>query len=182
MLSSIIATLGSSWIGIIIIVLLLVIALTRPQIDFNNKSIKFRENKRSCRDCFDLLQGMRTSFEISYNLKLNSILRLQMIYAEQKLEEIAVSIRNPIHYSVKDEIRRSFKENGFCEMDESQYNRYLDGRYDYFNIALNNMNEDIKLIIKDIYDNAKSVKIRIENEIKQLEEDFHKKVNEMVGL
>lgn len=180
MINTIVTALGGHWVGIIIIVLLIVIALTKPKIDLSKKSLSFRENKRSCGDCIQILQGMRTSFELAYNLKLNSILRLQMVYVEQKLEEIAIIIKYPVHDSIKNEIRRSFKENGFCELTEEQYTRYLDSRYDYFNTALNNNSEEIKTIVKDIYDHAKEVKLRIEAEIKDLEDKFSDDLNNLV--
>lgn len=120
--------------------------------------------RRSCGDCVLLLMGKREKLEQQYsrledekNRLINSILKDQMNFAEQKLIEIQALLLNAyseelikkrskteydyveesnqskLYYgllrdtlwSVKDEVRRSFKENHFATLDEFEFTRYV---------------------------------------------------------
>jgi hypothetical protein len=191
MLQSIMTAIGAAltsdpWIIVFtLIVLLLVSVFGNIGINLKEKKITFGSQKtpkkRSCSDCINLLMAKRTAFEVMYNTKQTGILRQQMIFAEHKLTEIELITKKENHPSIKDEIRRSCKENGFVEMPIEDYSRYLEERIDTITSLLNTEDPKIPLIIKEIYDNAKRVKIRIEQEIKKLEEDFIKELDSLIG-
>lgn len=115
----------------------------------------FSKNKRTCGDCVLILFGIREKYEY-HTRKLNhDLLKKQMTFAEQKLQEIVFflaqsfnedikvlgdgmensqklkesalyceALKNSL-ISVKDEIRRSFKENGFIELSDTEFSQYI---------------------------------------------------------
>lgn len=172
-------------VGGILITLLLVSIFGNIGIDWENKKFTFGSRKanriRTCSDCIRLLMAKRTAFEVIYTTKQTNILRQQMIFAEHKLTEIEHIVKFELRNSIKDEIRRSFKENGFFEMDENDYNEYIKERVDILTTMINS--EDIKIppIIKQMYDNAKNVKTRLDAEIKKLEDDFVSEINTIIS-
>lgn len=144
----------------LIIVFLLVILLTLMRwgaiVDF----IKWAAGKvprrvRSCGDCVLVLLGIREKYEYE-NRKLDiGLLRSQMTFFEQKVQELMFflvqsfsedldkldsdrseheklvqldlyreCLRNSL-FEVKDEIRRSFKENGFADTSETEFSAYV---------------------------------------------------------
>lgn len=165
------------WIIIIVlIVLFLVSVFGNVGIDWKEQKFTFGSKKqprvRTCGDCIRLLMAKRTGFEVMYNTKHSSVLRQQMIFAEHKIIEIEQIIKTEVRCNFKDELRRSFKENGFNDMNDHDYGNYLDERCETLCNLLNTADKEIPPIIKEIYDNAKAVKSRIDLEIKKLEEDF----------
>lgn len=165
------------WIIIIVlIVLFLVSVFGNVGIDWKEQKFTFGSKKqprvRTCGDCIRLLMAKRTGFEVMYNTKHSSVLRQQMIFAEHKIIEIEQIIKTEVRCNFKDELRRSFKENGFNDMNDLDYRNYLDERCETLCNLLNTADKEIPPIIKEIYDNAKAVKSRIDLEIKKLEEDF----------
>jgi hypothetical protein len=140
------------------------------------KQIKFR----SCSDCIRLLMAKRTAFESIYYIKQNSILRQQMLYAENKLVEIETILGKLCHPGIKDEIRRSFKDNGFSVMPDENFKKYIEDRKEILFSMLNiPTNDKISYIIKEIYCFAKDVRINLEEEIKRLEENFKKEIDDI---
>jgi hypothetical protein len=172
---------------VIAILLALVVISVVGNIGINWKEKKFTFGQpkppkvRSCSDCIKLLMAKRTAFEVLYNTKQTSILRQQMVFAEHKLMEIEILTKKEIHPSVKDEIRRSYKENGFVDMNPADYDRYVSERIDTLTSMLNTADIKVPPIIKDIYNNAKNTKIRIDTEIKKLEDDFIKEIDQLIG-
>ena len=168
---------------VLFLVLLLISVFGNIGVDLKEKKITFGSlKKRSCGDCINILMAKRTGFEVMYNTKRMSILRQQMVFVEHKLIEIEQIIGKEIHNRVKDEIRRSFKENGFLEMSETDYDNYLNDRYEVLLPMIDTQDIKIPPIIKDIYTNAKAVKLRVETEIKKLEEDFINDMDEFVKV
>lgn len=169
---------------IVLVILFLVSVFGNIGIDWTNKKFTFGSQRtpkaRSCADCIRLLMAKRTGFEAIYSLKHTNILRQQMVYAEHKIIEIETLIKNETHASFKDELRRSFKENGFFEMNKSDYTRYIEERTETLTSLLNSTDTKINSIIKDIYDNAKLVKARIDLELKRLEEEFVKDIDSLI--
>lgn len=159
-----------------LIVLLIVSIVGNVGIDWKEQKFTFGSKKqpkvRTCGDCIRLLMAKRTGFEVMYNTKHSSILRQQMVFVEHKIIEIEQILAVECSQIFKDEVRRSFKENGFNDMNDQDYTNYIEERSDTLCTLLNTSNKEIPKIIKEIYDNAKSVKTRIDAEIKKLEEDF----------
>ena len=179
---SIIASLGaiSPVIAVTLIVAVVIVLLfTKPYIDIANKKICFGK-VRSCGDCIKLMRARQSAFEAAYSLKENSILKQQMIFVEHKLLEIQLITQSEIHFSVKDEIRRSMKENGFFDMNEADYYKYIVDRCETLQLMLNSKDQIIDTIIKEMYDNAISTKSRVQKELIELEVNFIKDLNEII--
>lgn len=130
--------------------------------DYNNKvpppTVTFPQ-KRSCGDCILVLMGEREKLEFKVRKKVNKIMKTQMTFVEQKLIEIQTTLLDAISkrinkespiddsvqykliygllkdslHKIKDEIRRSFKDNGFWDMDVSDFSHYLKDRTQVLN-------------------------------------------------
>jgi hypothetical protein len=150
-------------------------------IDWKSQKFTFgsqrRVRSRSCGDCVRIIISKCTVHFFNFNKNHTSILRQQMVFAEHKIIEIEQIVKSELHSRFKDEIRRSFKDNGFNNMNESDYANYIDERVETLSTLINFKNKKIDFIIKEIYDNAKSVKIRIEQEIKNEEDAFIKDID-----
>lgn len=105
---------------------------------------------------------------------------------------------------VQDEVRRSFKENGFHEISGLEFQSYVKNKsQDLVNIARNyflhrypaigmiisssdrhdRLNVDkLEDIIFDIYINAKNVRIKTQKDIEELEKEFINKIQELIKL
>ena len=166
----------------ILIMMFLVSVFGNIGIDWTAKKFTFgsQTKQRTCSDCIRLLMAKRTGFEVMYNTKHSSILRQQMIFAEHKLIEIEQIISHETRCAFKDELRRSFKENGFQEMNANDYEKYIQERTETLMAMLNSTDIKLPNIIRDIYNNAKSVKARLDLEIKKLEEDFCIEIDQLV--
>lgn len=111
-------------------------------------------HKRSCGDCVLILMSERERYEIESKKIVNKVLKTQMNFFEQKLTEIQSlliddfcdklgaipgasdddkQIQYKLFYglmrdlliSVKDEIRRAYKENGFAELSDIEFSSYV---------------------------------------------------------
>ena len=124
----------------------------------STKSILGKSSKRTCGDCVLILFGIREKYEYEDRRLDTSLLRLQMKFAEQKIQEaiffLSQSFSDDIRIlgegeasekkaiqsalycealkngmlSVKDELRRSFKENGFASFSEGEFTHYVKGK------------------------------------------------------
>lgn len=104
---------------------------------------------------------------------------------------------------IKNEIRRSFKENGFHELSEDGFKIYLRNRFKILvsiinqqiinsypkNVGMvvsqeeilnqiNDLNNNINNIIIEIYSEAKKIKLNSDLEIKEIEDQFFKEMKE----
>jgi len=193
-----------------------------------------KSDGRSCKDCLMLLLGKRTQFEAIYNTKISTILRDQMNYVEHKLQEITFELENTYRedflyfrknvdngmeskefilyqellrnslYETKDEIRRSFKENGFHTMNNNEFDEYIKERSKLLlTIAREHIqrsypmnmiipvierfkrydtisSKKIDQLIRDMYVNAKEVRCRVEKELEELQTKFIGDVDSLV--
>jgi len=115
----------------------------------------FKKLKRGCGDCILILIGEREKHELNIRKTYNRILKQQMNYVEQKLTDVqSMFIANfmecmhsmpvksnedtyetqyKLYYgllrdslvAVKDEFRKSFKENGFYELSDGDFTTYV---------------------------------------------------------
>lgn len=187
------------------------------------------KQKRSCGDCILLLMGEREKFEFKIRKETDKIMKTQMTFVEQKLIEIQIllldniatkiskdSIDESVQYkliygllrdalhNIKDEIRRSFKDNGFWELDASDFSIYLRDRAQILSSMLiqyiRNIYPDrrgilempkiIKIIeekssilsdlIHDLYMYSREVKIETDKKIKNIEEEFVKWIDNFI--
>jgi len=187
--------------------------------------------KRSCGDCVLVLMGEREKLEFKVRSKINRIMKTQMTFVEQKLIEIQTSLLNAVSkkivrgstvdesiqykliygllkdslLKIKDEIRRSFKDNGFWDMDVSDFSYYLKDRTQVlksmFIQYVQNMYPDrggiidactfIEIIeeqspfltglIHDLYMYSRDVKISTDKEVKETQQTFTKWVDEFIN-
>jgi len=110
---------------------------------------------RTCSDCLLIMMGMKDKYQADIDEIDKNILKAQMNYVEiqfqdtlfnltstfrkdvttigadrdisDRLEEMALyreALRNAL-YAIKDELRRSFKENGFIDMSEIEFSSYV---------------------------------------------------------
>lgn len=233
---------------IIIIIAIVIIALRgKIRAKFGNKTIdigkedgeeeRYTNNKlpptnlivkRSCGDCILLLMGEREKFEFNVRKESNKILKMQMTFAEQKLDnihtflldsfsgikdtEVSGTIQYKLLYGllkdvllkIKDEIRRSFKDNGFPEISAPEFSIYLKGRGALITSTitqyirnmypdkagvlepnkiiktLENKNPTIVDTINDIYTNARDIKIEADLKIKEMQDQFVKWVDNFI--
>lgn len=193
-----------------------------------------KSNKISCKDCLNLLLARRIQYETIYYTTSNKILRDQMNFAEHKLHIVKNlliemyrrnikqynNLHNPdeekkevILYKelvssalreVKDEIRRSYKDNGFDDLDSKALDDYIKDRYDYIdslfrsyltynypNTMMIPLDEKLRIaeievvpefkdIIKEIYVNAKDVRLSIEKQLEDLQKQFIDQLDKVV--
>lgn len=115
----------------------------------------FLEKKRTCADCSHIMINEYEKYEINKQARADKILTYRMNYSEEKLMEIETDLTDKfekrleeygkIHtgfspeiesmlyygllkdslYHVKKEIRRAFKENGFCELSDYDFANFI---------------------------------------------------------
>lgn len=215
-------------IAITLIVGVIIIALNgKLSVKFGKRLITIgRGNRiRSCSDCVMMIMTEGSKCRTTLDRLESSILKRQMVYTERKLPEISEFIVNrlltlnsefnkdlykklvyeminsSLYTAVKDEFRRSFKENGFSELKGSRFN-------DYVNEQSNNLKEiickylrfiytdskelnDVISAIKrtdnllnghiyDVYDQTKNIKIELDAEIRMEEQRFTHYIDKLV--
>lgn len=115
------------------------------------------EKKRSCSDCLHILMSEHEKYDFNKQLKADKILTYRMNYTEEKLMELENDLINMFErkldrqtsldlnkalieskmfygllkealYQVKKEIRKSYKENGFCELSDIEFSIYVNDK------------------------------------------------------
>jgi len=187
--------------------------------------------KRSCGDCVLLLMGEREKLEFKVRSKINKVMKTQMTFVEQKLIEIQTTLLNAVskkivkestidesvHYkliyglfkdslhNIKDEIRRSFKDNGFWDMDVSNFSNYLKDRTLVLNSMfiqyVQNMYPDrggvmetdtlieiiesksalLTSLIHDLYMYSRDVKIETDKEVREAQRVFTEWIDKFIN-
>lgn len=191
-------------------------------------------HKRTCGDCILLIMGEREKYEARVKQEYERILKTQMNYVEQKLLEIQSSFMKrtmmTIHsksnnpnaideavqyklayglfrdsiFGVKDELRRSFKANGFYDLDNSDFILFVRDQMAVINSILNqyirNMypersglisqeevidvldkeKESLLIIFTDIYSYARTVKSEAYDRIEILKEEFSQTIDDFI--
>ena len=204
--------------------------IEKEQIYTSSSPSTLNVRKRSCGDCVLVLMAEREKKEIQMRRESDKNLKIQMIFVEQKLIEIqtkiaeefnslmdqSVSIDKSIQYKlfyglfkdafihIKDEIRRSFKDNGFYEMSESDFSWYIKDRIQvimsmltqYFRNFYPNNDEIIELnkiigifekekpflsdTISNLYCYAREVKIEFNQKIESIKKSFSNWVDNFI--
>ena len=188
-----------------------------------SSTVSIKLPKRTCSDCILLIMGEREKFELQFRREKDRILKTQMIFAEKKLIEIQIllltklseevkltpfqhkivhGIMRDSFQSIKDELRRSFKDNGFYDLNGVELNSFIKDQsssiinmmYQYVQnidsdtvidfdkirnvIKLNHL--ELSSIISEMYENAKNAKNEIERRIDSVKEEFGKWVDNFV--
>jgi len=119
-----------------------------------------KSKKRTCGDCVLILFGIREKYDYQIRKLEHDLLKKQMTFTEQKLQEVIFylaqsfnedikilgddfknyqKIRESALYCealknslllVKDELRRSFKDNGFLDLSETEFRQYIKNKVD----------------------------------------------------
>lgn len=189
--------------------------------------------KRSCFDCILLINSIREHYEVERNEISDGILKLQMNFAEQKMIEMETMLyskymeslsklslpydeeskQSIIFYGIlkdtqriiKDEIRRSFKENGFHTFSGMEFSTYVKvrmstikalstqnymNRYPSHVMVINKeqlMNmmmlilPQMEDVLYDVYTNAKDIRLVSDKKLKDIKAEFVKKLDEFSG-
>ena len=141
---------------LILLMVMIIFALVKSKTIIDvYKFVSRKKGTRTCGDCILILFGIREKYETeSYRIERN-ILKSQMSYFEQKMQEVTLwliqSFQDDIdnlgkskpastrlnqlcNYqeaiknamsAVKDEVRKAFKENGFVEMTDLEFTQYI---------------------------------------------------------
>ena len=185
----------------------------------------YLEKKRSCPDCLHIINSEYDKYNFNRKMREDKILNYRMNYTEEKLMEIESDITNLFEkridkntdrdqsyieieskmfyglfkealYKVKKEIRRSCKENGFCEISELEFVNFIKDKakivssilirelrniYPSFGTIVSiddiisdieSKSEEIHGYIEDIYVYAKQVIEDNEKEMKELDDKY----------
>ncbi len=195
-----------------------------------------RTSKRSCGDCILLLMSKRERFDSQRSFIIGRILKEQMNFAEQKIVEVQntllTSYRDILNrkskgvtgpeenkqyriyqgvltsafFSIKDEIRRSFKENGFENLSGAEFSTYVRSKlvslvalgkshindlYPYEGMLvttedrmknLDAMLGKLEDICFELYIKAKDIKLDAKKKVELLEKEFAKEMDEFLQV
>jgi hypothetical protein len=146
---------SSTVIVILCLILLITLLLKVQNFKDVFKWLFKKRLSRTCGDCILILFGFREKYETeAWDVEKN-ILKSQMTYFEQKLKELTLwfiqsfqddlkllgegrppslklsqfgnyqeALKNAME-AVQDEVRRSFKENGFVDMSDAEFSMYV---------------------------------------------------------
>lgn len=188
--------------------------------------------KRSCGDCILLVIGEREKAELKMRREQDKVLKTQMTFAEQKLAEIqnkiienisslidneTSDIEESIQYKliygllkdaliqVKDEIRRSFKDNGFYYVTNPEFSYYVKDRIkvitsmltqylrniypdgkklleiEKINFSIERDSAFFAAIINDVYNFARETKIEAEKRIDNIGDSFGEWIDNFIN-
>jgi len=203
---------------------------------FKKISGKAIDKSRTCGDCVLVLFGIREKYEYQARRIDTNLLRMQMTFAEQKIQEVIFFLSQSFNedikvygegveydrkatqsalycealknsmLSVKDEIRRSIKENGFEDMSESEYAHYVkDKTHTMITIIRSYLNQHYvdndKMIVKlndrfekmdkyhiekfeswafDVFTNAKNIAIESANKKMKISKDLKNEIDSFI--
>lgn len=151
-----------SAIVFLLLVLIIIILIRIKDITLFFTWLMKNKNSRSCGDCILILFGIREKYELESSKIIHDILKSQMSYVEQKQQELLLlfcqSYQDDLeklgkdrtneekseqfgYYQqalkcafgmIKDEVRKSFKENGFIDLNDSEFLIYIKSKLQTF--------------------------------------------------
>jgi hypothetical protein len=121
------------------------------------QGVAYFEKKRSCSDCLSIIENEKDKYNFNKKMREDKILNYRMNYTEEKLLEFEndvtsafekrldkspgeresyLEIESKMFYGlfkdvlskVKKEIRRSCKENGFCELSDLEFSNFINDK------------------------------------------------------
>lgn len=214
-------------LGLAFIIGIVIIALNgKVSFKLGSRIISLGQNRkgRSCSDCVLLIMAEGEKARVEVERIRNNILRSQMVFVEQHLEDIKafvidkilkvnlvvsdITYKSLVHevldgsfFSIKDEFRRAFKENGFDKIPEDEFNRYVKREIENLKDILakfirimysstDKTDEIVKIIKKEdfelnghiyeIFSYARRVKKESDTKMKKICEDFNKWIDDLV--
>lgn len=141
------------------------------------------------------------------NLDLNSDKDLsieEQFFRESTRYELFCSVLREVMHLIKDEIRRSFKENGYFDFPEGELTNYLRNKMDYLeSLAKNHFSsryssyhkilpleeinkiyeserKELEIILREVFTLSKSIKTKADNQISKLKEDLKNKIDSFI--
>ena len=183
------------------------------------------EKKRSCGDCLHIITSEYEKYNFNKKAREDKVLTYRMNYTEEKLMELETDITTKFEkridtlktqnvgnilleskmfyglfkevlYKVKKEIRRSCKENGFCELSDLEFSYFINDKakivssilirefrnlypsygtkvsIDEIISDIESMSTTIHEYIKDIFEYAKQVIEENEKDMKEMEDKY----------
>ena len=142
-------------VTIMVLAVVLVTASKWGEINKALRWLGRRPQKRSCGDCILYMSGLKEKYQAEIEYVKDNVLRAQMNYVEIQLKDsvfhLSKTFKTDINVlapdrpgrervvqlsyyketlknalmRIKDEVRRSFKENGFCEISEIEFAQYV---------------------------------------------------------
>jgi len=228
--------------GLIIVcalaILVIVLAVMgKVSLKFGKNIVTFGRTKiRSCGDCILLVMSKRERYGSQKEFVLNSVLKEQMNFVEQKSMDVQGILlssyreqmcnfapKDTSHSefnkqyrlyqgllinsfcAIKDEFRRSFKENGFEEMSGQEFSHYVKnkvtlvvsiGRDPLFNLYpyegmivtveertkwLDSKINILEDICFEIFVKAKEIKLEATKKVALLDREFSKEIDELIS-
>jgi len=161
------------------------------------------KNKRTCGDCVLILFGIREKYEFERRQIDTNLLRLQMKFAEQKIQEVIFFLSQSFSEDIellgsdstnsqritetalyceamknsllatKDEIRRSFKENGFGKFSESEYTHYVKEKTSVLITT-------IRSYLRQHYVETDKTIVKLHDRFKKMDEKYYQKFESWV--
>jgi hypothetical protein len=197
-------------------------------------TVSIKQPKRGCGDCILIIMGEREKYELTMRSLTNRVLKQQMNFVEQKLidmqtlfvtafmnqmnkerdkiNEDSYEAQYKLYYGmlrdslsdVKNEFRRSLKENGFFELNDVEFSTYVKDKTTNIvsmmsqhirnfyptrgaiisidkileNIERNTSN--IQEILFSIYTNAKQIILETEKEIGAMKKQYSAWVDDFI--
>jgi hypothetical protein len=191
------------------------------------------QKKRSCEDCLHIITSEYDKYNDNKKVREDKILNVRMNYTEEKLMELEnditilfekrldkspdeketyLEIESKMFYGllkdvlskVKQEIRRSCKENGFCELSDLELSNYINDKtkvlssiltrelkniypaygtlvpIEYIITDINSIADNFHKYIEDIFTYAKQVIIENEKEAKEQKAQYQEWVSNFV--
>jgi NTP pyrophosphatase (non-canonical NTP hydrolase) len=185
----------------------------------------FVEKKRSCADCIEIILNKKDKYDFNKQIREDKILNYRMNYTEEKLIEIEKDLLDLFEkriekfssteypnkiiedkmfygllkealYEVKKEIRKSYKEDLFCELSDVDFITFIKDKTKVIETILlrhlrnvypsngtlvhidtiisdiENNNDNLHDYIKDIFTYAKQATADNEKEMQQMKKDF----------
>jgi hypothetical protein len=210
-------------------------ATTKPALIGPPSTVLRKSQKRSCGDCILIVIGEREKYELNMKRISNKILKQQMNHVEQKLIEMQTlfisafmghlntlngkvsedqyEVQYKLYYglmkdclvSVKDEFRRSLKENGFFEFSDVEFSNYVKEKTQSLISAMSqhlrnfyptrgiivpvgtiiaiieNSSNKLQEYLFGIYGNAKQIIVESDKEVAAIQEQFSRWVDNFVN-
>lgn len=166
-------------------------AATNFKITRVESSIMKNKMNNAEQELLDLKRNMYTNFsKIVKTQKVDNI--------ESEMKEFNTRIRLILNDVVKDEIRRSIKENGFHQKTGDDFVRYIDGQIKVINDLIEDslllyytnetiltisaaVKDNLAKVVKSIYFEARAIELKAVTKIKKYEKEYDDKLTKYIN-
>lgn len=129
----------------------------------------------------------------------------EQFFRETTRYELFCSVLREVMHIIKDEIRRSFKENGYFDFQEGEFSNYLRNKMDYLeSLALNHFSsrypsynkilplseikeiyldnrKELESTLREVFTISRSIKTKADTEVKNKKEEFKKRIDSFIN-